>query len=328
MVTPMKSIRIIGAVVLAIMLAGLVLGTACVADTSPSSTPTTANPIIAEMISEVNETNIENSTLALQSFGTRAYPVGGGFTSGNQEAAAWLYSQLDAIEGLSVAYQSTHNNVVATLAGDSTVYIVGAHYDDRPFAGSAPGASDDGVGVAMVLEMARILSQYEFEHTVIFAFWNGEEGEERGQRGSRAYVAEMLANDVDLGFYHNIDSAAYDPDNEFSLDVGYNAKSSWVADLFAAQNTLYGTDLALTHNRHTCTSDHRPFWEDGGYTATFTHSNGGPSNGHSPVVHTANDSFSPANVSTAYAKRHCQLTMAVLAESAMGTVSGNISPGG
>lgn len=114
----------------------------------------------------LSETNIENSTLALQDFGTRAYPVGGSFTSGNQEAAAWLYSQLDAIEGLSVAYQSAHNNVVATLSGDSTVYIVGAHYDDRPFTGSAPGASDNGVGVAMVLEMARILSQYEFEHTL------------------------------------------------------------------------------------------------------------------------------------------------------------------
>ena len=177
----------------------------------------------------------------------------------------------------------------------------------------------------MVLEMARILSQYEFEHTVIFAFWNGEEGEEVGQRGSRAYVAEMQADDVDLGFYHNIDSAAYDPDNEFSLDVGYNARSSWVADLFTAQNPLYGTDLALTYNRHTCSSDHRSFWEDGGYTATFTHSNGGPRNGHSPAVHTADDSFSPANVSTAYAKRHCQLTMAVLAESAMGTVSGHIT---
>ena len=104
----MKSIRVIGAVILAIMLASLVLGTACVADTSPSGTPTIANPIIAEMISQVSETNIENSTLALQDFGTRAYPVGGGFTSGNQEAAAWLYSQLDAIEGLSVAYQSAH----------------------------------------------------------------------------------------------------------------------------------------------------------------------------------------------------------------------------
>jgi hypothetical protein len=318
--TPMKPIRIIGTVILAIMLVGLVSGTACVADTSPPGTPATANPIIAEMISQVSETNIENSTLALQSFGTRAYPVGGSFTSGNQQAAAWLYSQLDAIQGLSVAYQSTHKNVIATLSGDSTVYIVGAHYDDRPYTGSAPGASDNGVGVAMVLEMARILSQYEFEHTVIFAFWNGEEGEKEGQRGSHAYVAEMLANDVDLGFYHNIDSAAYDPDGEFSLDVVYNAKSSWVARLFAAQNTLYGTDFTLTHNRHTCTSDHRPFSEAGGYTATFTHSNGGPSNGHSPVVHTADDSFSPTNVSSAYARRHCQLTMAVLAESAMGVV--------
>lgn len=284
----------------------------CAGNASSPDDGAVADPAIAEMIALVSEASIRSSTLALEEFGTRAYPDSGP-TPGNEQAAAWIFSRLEAIEGLEVAYQSDHKNVIATLPGDSTVYMVGAHYDDLPLEGPAPGASDNGVGVAMVLEMARVMSRYGFTHTVIFAFWNGEEG---GQRGSRAYVAEMMAGNVDLGFYHNIDSAAYDPDGRFSLDVGCNRESAWVAGLFSRQNALYGTGFTLTRNRHDCKSDHRPFWEDEGYTATFTHSNGGQKGGHSPAAHTADDRFSPAKVSTAYAKRHCQLTMAVLAESA------------
>ncbi len=290
----------------------LVLGLAgCAQDAAPPGNGAAADPAIAEMISLVSQANMESSTLALQEFGTRAYPASG-FTPGNEEAGAWIFSQLQAIAGLEVAYQSPHRNIIATLRGDSRVYIIGAHYDDLPLEGPAPGASDNGIGVAMVLEMARIMSRYEFRHTVIFAFWNGEEG---GQRGSRAYVAEMTAGDVDLGFYHNVDSAAYDPDGRFSLDILHNAESSSVASLFTTQNALYGTGFTLTRNRHDCASDYRPFWENG-YTATATHSNDRRKNGHSPAAHTARDRFSQANVSMSYAASHCQLAMAVLAESA------------
>lgn len=270
-----------------------------------------ANPVIARMLSWVSEDNIRDSTLALEEFGTRAYPASG-FTRGNEEAAAWIYSQLEAVPGLEVEYQSAHRNVIATLPGDSMVFIVGAHYDCMPETGPAPGASDNGVGVAMVLEMARVMAQHEFRHTVVFAFWNGEE---RGHLGSRAYVAEMAAGGVHLRFFHNIDSAAYDPDEEYSLDIISNTESTWVARLFVRQNDLYRTGFSLTRNRHHCGSDHKSFWE-GGYTATTTHSNGGDHNGHSPAAHTADDRLTPGNVSIPYASRHCQLTMAVLAESA------------
>ena len=60
------------------------------------------------------------------------------------------------------------------------VIIIGAHIDSR---GSdvldtikdAPGANDDGSGVALVMEAARILSKERFDATIIYAIFSGEE---------------------------------------------------------------------------------------------------------------------------------------------------------
>lgn len=60
------------------------------------------------------------------------------------------------------------------------VIIVMAHIDSRNSdvmdkSGDAPGANDDGSGVAVVLETARILSQQKFRATIVYAITSGEE---------------------------------------------------------------------------------------------------------------------------------------------------------
>jgi Peptidase family M28 len=51
----------------------------------------------------------------------------------------------------------------------------------------APGVSDDGSGTAIVLELARVLSQYRFRKTLVFVAFSAEEG---SHAGSLAYAAE------------------------------------------------------------------------------------------------------------------------------------------
>lgn len=109
-------------------------------------------------------------------------------------------------------------NVVAVLPGklhpDQQV-IVSAHYDTinlraatgtvqgngagDPNGGTAaqldpnapaPGVTDDGSGVACVLELARILSQYEFDKTLVFITFAGEE---EGLIGSSLYAQKAKA---------------------------------------------------------------------------------------------------------------------------------------
>lgn len=75
-------------------------------------------------------------------------------------------------------------NVMATIAGtdpgDDRIFIVSAHLDSRnthvmDSVGIAPGANDDGSGVAALLEMARLLSTYRAKATIVLVAVSGEE---------------------------------------------------------------------------------------------------------------------------------------------------------
>ena len=75
-------------------------------------------------------------------------------------------------------------NSVAILKGtnpeDKRVFIIGGHLDSRVSdvmnsTAIAPGANDDGSGVAAVIEGARVLSKSKFPATVIFVAFSGEE---------------------------------------------------------------------------------------------------------------------------------------------------------
>ncbi len=95
--------------------------------------------------------------------------------------------------------QSTRHNIVAYLRGmdiGAGTIIIGAHYDSRTDDGTdstsyAPGADDNGSGVAALLELARILSRYPQRSTIMFVFFSGEE---QGRLGSRAFVKDYVNN--------------------------------------------------------------------------------------------------------------------------------------
>ncbi|MEW5974663.1 MAG: M28 family metallopeptidase [Acidobacteriota bacterium] len=89
-------------------------------------------------------------------------------------------------------------NVVATLPGKQLeskdrIFVVSAHYDSRasdPLDASspAPGANDDASGTAVVMELARVMSKYEFDATLTFLLFAGEE---QGLLGS-AHWADLV----------------------------------------------------------------------------------------------------------------------------------------
>ncbi len=100
-------------------------------------------------------------------------------------------------------------NVVAVLPGKiykDKVYIVSAHYDSRvgdalDSTSFAPGANDDGSGTSAVLELARVLSKYEFDFTIIFVLFAGEE---QGLLGSRHFAKKLKDSGITvLGVLNN-----------------------------------------------------------------------------------------------------------------------------
>jgi hypothetical protein len=86
-------------------------------------------------------------------------------------------------------------NVIATLKGvnpdDKRIVIISGHLDSRnkdvmDSDGAAPGANDDGSGVAAVIEAARVMAKMEYSATILFVAFTGEE---QGLKGA-TYLAE------------------------------------------------------------------------------------------------------------------------------------------
>lgn len=84
-------------------------------------------------------------------------------------------------------------NVIGVLrAGGPDVVVIGAHHDTAP---GAPGAYDDGGGVGVVIEAARVLAgEGARPRTLVFASWDAEESwatSSTTTAGSRAYLRSL-----------------------------------------------------------------------------------------------------------------------------------------
>jgi len=97
-------------------------------------------------------------------------------------------------------------NIIATLPGNPNsdkVFVVSAHYDTVV---GTPSADDNSAGVAAVLIIAKILSQYQFNHEIRFICWSGEE---EGLIGSNAYVKDSYDDCDNIIAAINLDMIGY-----------------------------------------------------------------------------------------------------------------------
>ena len=142
----------------------------------------------------------------------RPHPVD---TPANDAVRDRLRAELSAIELESGVFESTDcsgfprsravscshvRNVIATIPGnpDKKALLINAHYDSTP---TGPGAADDGIGVAVMLEVASLLRRDRSNRTVILLF---NEGEEYGLNGAAAFVESGIADRI--GSLINIES--------------------------------------------------------------------------------------------------------------------------
>ena len=212
--------------------------TSASAATKPTFTPLHTPPPSRDLVNllrAISPSNIQNTITTLAAFGTRH--TASSQTDPNRgigAATAWVVQQMNAIAATSngnmtVQQQSfvqpvSNNipvptpitNVIATLQGTATperFYVVTGHLDSRctdvlDFTSDAPGADDDGSGVALVLELARLFAtQQPFPGTLVFATVDGEE---QGLYGSTHMAQQMAAagNDVQGMFSNDIVGAS------------------------------------------------------------------------------------------------------------------------
>lgn len=110
--------------------------------------------------------------------------------------------------GITTNQYNVYGILGGTQSGASTI-VVGAHYDSVgdpqliDETAYAPGANDNGTGVAGLIELARIMSQRQYRSTIIFVAFSAEE---IGRRGSKAFAQQLQQLDVDLVGMINLDS--------------------------------------------------------------------------------------------------------------------------
>ena len=106
---------------------------------------------------------------------------------------------------------STQHNIVGAIGGgevNAGTIILGAHYDSvgAPIADGdafAPGANDNGSGVAALLELARIMSAAQSRATLMFVFFSAEEF---NRQGSISFAAWARAKNIDVLGMINVDT--------------------------------------------------------------------------------------------------------------------------
>lgn len=179
---------------------------------------------LREILREIDPRRIEAIVRKLVSFGTRhTLSAQDDPVRGIGAARDWIHREMTGY-GLAVELQSfvqpvspripaptRITNVVATITGRVTperIYVVTGHYDSRvtdvmDATSDAPGADDDASGVAVVMELGRVLARRRPDSTIVLA---AVAGEEQGLYGSDhlaqsfkdrgADVQAMFSNDI------------------------------------------------------------------------------------------------------------------------------------
>lgn len=188
------------------------------------------NPKIEKLVFEVSSDSLKKYIYDLSAFNTR-HTLSRDEKNGMPAAQRYVLSKFNTfakssngrmtaeIENFTIPADNRRitadapgANVIAKLKGtnpaDDRIFIISGHLDSRnkdvmDAIGGAPGANDDGSGVAVVIELARVLAKMEFSATILFVAFTGEE---QGLKGATFLadkakeegwnIAGILNNDI------------------------------------------------------------------------------------------------------------------------------------
>ena len=171
------------------------------------------------IINGVSEDRIEQDIATLAGFGTR-HTLSDTLSNkrGIGAARRWIFNEFQSIakncDGcIEVSYQKNYNepdgrrivkpvwinNVIAIQRGrkyPNRFVIMSGDIDSRisdpnNYTDDSPGANDNASGMAGTIEAARVLSQYSFENSIIYAGLAGEEQGLYGGKGLAQYAQEQ-----------------------------------------------------------------------------------------------------------------------------------------
>jgi len=175
-------------------------------------------------------------------------------------------------------YRDQEGRNIIGRSGTGPVAMLGAHYDTRPYADYNPesqrdqwilGANDGGSGVAVLLELARILEVEKTEHEIWLAFFDAED---QGHLNNWPFSvgASALAYDISQS---NLPELAQKPEFLIVVDMVGDAEQQLYYEGFSdprlneriwmTAHSLGYESAFVPHVKHQLIDDHRPFLEIG-----------------------------------------------------------------
>jgi len=171
-------------------------------------------------------------------------------------------------------------NIIARFkVGDPQQLLIGAHWDTRPWADEDPdtekrndpiiGANDGASGVAVILELARILNASPPPIGITLVLFDGED---MGRSGTpKSYAQGSLAFAKDLPIEKPDEAIILDMIGDAELHIpierySYQQNRQLVKKLWGLAKVL-SLDTFESRIVHTIYDDHVPLWEDAGIPA-------------------------------------------------------------
>ena len=282
---------------------------------------TEENAIIREMMNQVNMDSLQATVQYLQDYNSRIWNSQNAF-----DASDWIAARMQAL-GLEVEQQAFNAstwlgsgqaapNVIGIQRGTvyPDVYVVcGSHFDSFSWeaysgGGNAPGADDNATGVASVLESARIMTQYEFEYSIIYCAYGCEE---MGLYGSEAYASRCQQQSMEILGYFNNDMNGYLYGDVIHIDCIYPNSVAPIGDYYMNIGSVYFPELPIRHvNFNDGDSDHTSF-NNHGYMGIYPFED---YQHYSPYIHTPNDLIGTSVNSWEMSQQYCRMNIGCLAE--------------
>ncbi len=151
---------------------------------------------------------------------------------------------------------------------------------DKSVDAPAPGASDDASGTAVVMELARVMSKYKFEKTIVFIAFAGEE---IGLIGSSLYadraqkqkdaIEAVLNNDIvgnDVTGDGRSESGSVHVFSDEPADSRSRELARYVRDVATSYVPSFKAEPVFRNDRFSRGGDHTPFSTDGFAAVRFT----------------------------------------------------------
>jgi hypothetical protein len=251
----------------------------------PTIDPNSGDIHISQQIfNTVSQNSYRDFIIELTQNGSR--PVGTPPNLGQNNIAArnWIVNKLQEVSNgrIEVEVLGEWASVLGKLPGylpvDAPALMIGGHYDSVAV---APGANDDATGVAAALELARVMSFYDWPLDIYFGCWNAEE---IGLLGSQEVSQIMKDRGIELLAYYNVDMLLVPdpfagPGEQILMAyrMGLYQEGRYWAELTRAMSHNYGQHMIQPIMSSVFSgwerSDHYPFSQRG-YTALFAHESG------------------------------------------------------